>query len=239
MDRSRRDFLIKGAIVGGAAWTAPSIVTVSSAMAANSPAVCRCTRSAFGLQTAGLIAVGPDGVAGTSQECVARTTPITVAAGLATLTAEALCGHFGAGCEAMACVLNVDLTVGGSTLNINSFQTCVSSATTSTAGTCTQCADATGVLTFNGNAIPLPTGCNALVALPSPLNALLSILFNVQSCSSGVLTVKGLVISILGTNEVITISESSAGCAGCTNCPAAGTCASCTTCALCNATPTA
>jgi len=197
--------------------------------AAGSPVPCCTGRSAFGLAGTGLIAIGPLGVAGTTQECAVNTGVIGIGL-LASVSAAVVCGHFGSGCSARACVANVDVTVAGNKLSIQSFQTCASTTTTAATGVCTYCAAATGVLTLNGNNVPIPTGCNAsLIDIP----AVLSVTFNKQSCAAGSLTATGLFINILNGLETLYVSQATVGCSTCTNCAA---CPSCTNCAQCVAT---
>jgi hypothetical protein len=222
-DHNRREFLKRGVVVGGAVWATPAIATVSSSVATGSPAPCCTTRSAFGLAATGLVTIGPLGVAGSGQECTISTGTIGIGP-LASVSADVVCGHFGPGCSSQACVTNVHVTVPGTTLSIQNFQTCVS---VGSPGLCGYCAAATGVLTLNGSNVPLPTGCNAaLINVPG-----LTVTFNQQSCSNGTLTATGLVIDVLSGIETIAVSQASAGCNTCTSCTPCPTCSSCSQCA--------
>src|SRR5713101_4320799 len=89
MEQDRREFLKKGAIVGGAVWSAPAIATVGSAMATGSPA-CTCTQSALVAKTTGLLTLKVTG--GNGQPCVVTVTAAalpqpTQVSGLCTTTA--------------------------------------------------------------------------------------------------------------------------------------------------------
>lgn len=207
MDQSRRDFLKKGAIVGGAVWTAPSIVTVSSALAASSPRPCACTTctaSATAVAVTGVVALGT--ASGSGCSC-----PLTVPVGPVTVTA-ACAKADNASCSASSYVANVSILLTATTfLKATVLSSCV------------QCGTGTSIVTdlavdVMGTSTPLTlsSNCNG-----TPVNVnvggvnLATVVFNDQTCSSGVLTVAALVVTILASGVVVRLAESKAGAAGC------------------------
>src|SRR5713101_6247524 len=123
MEQNRRDFLKKSAIVGGAAWAAPAIATVSSAMAVTSQGPCACT-ACTGQATAaavGPLTLGQQLVTGCT--CVVIT-PTTLQP---TLAADVACGKVDNNfCSASSYLANVKIQLAPTTfIHATALSSCV------------------------------------------------------------------------------------------------------------------
>lgn len=220
---TRRDFIKKSAMVGGVAWAAPTILSMSSAHAQTPLYQCcpNCQAAATGLRV-NLPLIDPVsfGVAtGPSQTCaVATTVGSVLAAGVAcgsandeqcTATGELVADPNTAGQPARLDVGNV-VAITASVLRGQ-----VRCGPNGLEGSSTIVA-----LTINGQPFTLSSNCQSVVIIAG-----VTITVNEQTCSNGRLTVRALhvVAPLLGID--VAVGEASAGAPGC-RCQAAPTCPS-------------
>jgi hypothetical protein len=217
VEQSRRDFLRTTAKAGAVVWAVPVITTVNAgpawAQTAGTgpppPQEC-CTASAYGLRVI-IPLLSIDNTLGVDG-CVVDTGVLGSAA-VATVRATAVCGETskpaGGPCTATASVASLTVTAGTTTIAATVLG---ASASAACSPNCNTAGDAQIVsLNLNGQVINVGTGPNFGIAG--------IIVFDEQICSSGLLTVNALHITIPGVVEVI-VSHTVVGAQNCA-CPAA------------------
>jgi hypothetical protein len=215
VEQSRRQFLKRSAIVGGAVWAAPAIATVSSALATSpAPGCTTCSGQGTGALAkllGGSIIGGPLGQgSGQPDNCVATGSIPGV------LGFTAICGGFTGTptCTGDSHVAGNPITVlGPGGVTFTSLST-----TAHQSSTCVN----TGQATFAN--LTLPSG-NVVNSTPGPNTNVInvpgaaSVTLNRQCCdATGNFTVRGLEVILLpGTalSELIVLAESKVGGCGC------------------------
>jgi hypothetical protein len=198
---SRRQALMGGAAVAGAAWAAPAMTTIDRAYAAGSTKPCTCERAtAYGLSIPALPVIGPVGpfppAPGTTNEVC---DPISIGSPpieTGTACAEAL------GCTADG---SVNLTSVGNGLPITVSATVLKGSIAAGATCCQPALSSTIVdlvvngISVDGNAAP-NTDVTAALGLPPDLA---TVIINEQTCNGGVFTVNALHITLLKATQVL------------------------------------
>lgn len=220
-DQTRRDFIKKGAMVGGVAWAAPTILSMSSAHAQQALYECcpNCRAAATGLRV-DLPLINPVsfGVAtGPSQTClVAATVGNVLAAGVA-------CGSANSDQCTATGALVADPNTAGQPASLDVAGVVV--ITASVLQGQVRCGpnglegSSTIVgLTINGDPVTLTSNCQSVISIPG-----VTITLNEQTCQDGTLTVRALHVAAPGLGIDVVVGEASAGASGCT-CVAAPRC---------------
>lgn len=219
-EQTRRDFIKKGAMVGGVAWAAPTILSMSSAHAQTALYECcpNCRAAATGLRV-DLPIINPVsfGVAtGPSQTCL-------VAANVGTVLALGLaCGSANSDqCTATgALVANPNtpgqparLDVAGIVITATVLQGQVRCGPNGLEGSSTILA-----LTINGSSVTVAPNCQSVISI-----GLATVTLNEQTCSNGTLTVRALHVAAPSLGIDVVVGEAVAGAPGC-RCVAAPRC---------------
>jgi hypothetical protein len=229
MEQNRREFLKKSAIVGGAVWVAPAITTVTSAVA-GSAATCPCqgchaSATATILNGSGLLPSGLSGPATETNGCGCG--PIS---GNGTVTVDVACAKASdSSCSSSSFLAGVAVTLPNIlSLSATALSSCVSCGTGSSF--------VTGLsITVGGNSVSpgnFSSTCNnQIVNVTLPSLATVTVVFNEQTCSGGVLTVNALHIHVtLGGTTLLDVilGQATGGGTGtgctCTACSGSPTC---------------
>lgn len=231
---TRRGFIKKGAMVGGVAWAAPTILSMGTAHAEhgpyphNCPDCPTCSASATGL----ILPLGITAGTASGTGCVC-----TVVAGLnadiASASAQVVCGKAdSASCSASSLVTGAVVRVAANvTLEASLLSSCVQCGTGDS-----QVLDLELVTTLFGStireAVTVNGGCNEGISL---LGGLVAIVLNEQICSggtTGTLTVNALRVTVAGLTVIAAQSSAGGSDCPCEPCSQAATCTPPTT-ALC------
>ena len=220
-EQTRRDFIKKGAMVGGVAWAAPTILSMSSAHAQTALYQCcpDCRAAATGLRV-NLPLVNPVsfGVAtGPSQTCAVVTNVGNV------LAAGVACGSANSQQCTATGELVADPNTPGQPASVNVGGVVLITASVlrgqvrcgpnGLEGSSTIVA-----LTINGNPVTLTSNCQSVISITGA-----TITLNEQTCNNGRLTVRALHVVVPGLGIDVVAGEASAGAPGCT-CVAAPRC---------------
>ncbi|MGH9243687.1 MAG: choice-of-anchor P family protein [Acidimicrobiales bacterium] len=210
MDESRRSFIRRSAIAGGAAWAAPAVVSLSSAGAqVGTPRPCPCTADAFGLRVV-IPPLGIDETFGVGG-CVADTGVVGVP-GTATVSAQVVCGDATTGdvCTGAASIADLGVVVGPELLpTLTVDATIIESSASAACDPCsTTGSSSIASLTVNGIAVDVTGACN-LDVLDLGL-----VFVNEQTCTGDTLEVNAIHILVPDIVEVV-VAHSEAGGAGC------------------------
>jgi hypothetical protein len=214
VEQSRRQFLKRSAIVGGAVWAAPAIASVSSALAASpAPGCTTCTgqgTGAFAKALGGAIIAGPLGQGSSQPDNCVLTGTIPSVIGF-----TAICGGF---TGTPTCT--GDSHVAGNPINVLAGAVTFTALST-TAHQSSTCVN-TGQSTFAN--LTLPPG-NVVNSTPAPntnvvnVPGVTTLTLNRQCCdAAGNFTVRGLEFILLpGTpgSTLVVLAESKVGGCGC------------------------
>ncbi|MFP5376053.1 MAG: choice-of-anchor P family protein [Acidimicrobiia bacterium] len=219
-EQTRRDFIKKGAMVGGVAWAAPTILSIGTAHAQTALYECcpNCQAAATGLRvSAPLVGTVSFGVAtGPSQTC----NPVTATGTI--IDSGVACGAANSDqCTASGELVGsatdpnvpATITVGGVVITATVLRGEVRCGPNGLEGSSTIVG-----LTVNGAPVTLASNCQLVISLPG-----VTVTVNEQTCDDGRLTVRALHVSapLIGTDVVA--GEAIAGAPGCT-CVAAPRC---------------
>lgn len=191
-NESRRDFIKKGAVVGGLAWAAPTVVGIGQAHAQTEPSpvgACECSAGAAALSTSGVLTT-EQGVAectpGGSDSETEATVELPPGSGdLATarlLNATADCTN---PCRAEASV--TDLDVGGGALSLLVLSSSITIDCETCEVTATSC-----VADLQGNCLDL----SAIQALLGVLSPIVVVAVGQESCIDGWHTISALTVEV-------------------------------------------
>lgn len=220
-EQTRRDFIKKGAMVGGVAWAAPTILSMSSAHAQAALYECcpDCRAAATGLRVdLPLLDPVSFGVAtGPSQNClVAATVGNVLAAGVAcgsanndqcTATGALVADPNTAGQPARIDVAGVVV------ITASVLQGQVRCGPNGLEGSSTIVG-----LTINGGSVTLTSNCQSVISI-----GLATVTLNEQTCQNGTLTVRALHVVVPSLGIDVVVGEAVAGAPGC-RCQAAPLC---------------
>lgn len=218
-EQTRRDFIKKGAMVGGVAWAAPTILSMGTAHAQTALYECcpGCQAEATGLRVdPPLLSPISFGVAtGPSQTCnpvsVSGIIESGVACGAAndsqcTASGE-LVGH------PTDSTVPATITVGGVVITATVLRGEVRCGPNGLEGSSTIAG-----LTIDGDPITLATNCQLVISIAG-----VTVTVNEQTCNNGRLTVRALHVSAPAIGTDVVAGEAVAGAPGCT-CVAAPHC---------------
>lgn len=218
-EQTRRDFIKKGAMVGGVAWAAPTILSMGAAHAQTALYECcpGCQAAATGLRVdPPLLSPVSFGVAtGPSQTCNPVAVTGIIDAGVACGAAnDSQCTASG---ELVGSATDPDvpatITVGGVVITATVLRGEVRCGPSGLEGSSTIAG-----LTINGDPITLATNCQLVISIAGVV-----ITVNEQSCDNGRLTVRALHVSAPLADTDVVAGEAIAGAPGC-NCVAAPRC---------------